>query len=353
MYVNSGTSSPTSSLPSSSSSVASASFSSQLIAFPPMPSCSTRPSPSEVTPTPGCPRVISLAAANGITPIPPSKLSKKFQTNLNKLMDTLKQKSFYFNKGPLIEAIQLYIEEQLSACDLLKNSAYDQPFKDELTKYLSVNIRMIRCILGSYAKGASPIVALAEMKRTAFLSNTISVLKDAIKKQLATMQSSRPSVRRFHNERMAPLKDLLEVHEVIQELSLCEEGLNFLNQSQSIVPNPEQGEQLVLSVIQRYKILEKDLDPNLTLRQVKNPIDENKKEIQKYCMDLIHQITSSRQQFEKWANGPREMQELTTIYNGLHEIVPAMQNPPQGQTCRTAKPPNKRRTLIRFTVLQV
>ena len=46
-------------------------------------------------------------------------------------METLEQKSFYFNKGKLIEAFQLYIEEQLAICDpLLKNSAFQPSFKE-------------------------------------------------------------------------------------------------------------------------------------------------------------------------------------------------------------------------------
>lgn len=239
------------------------------------------------------------------------RLTSSLQKDWEWLNQKLEEFSYFYNQSLFIEAIQLYIEELISQC--VKEKALATP----LPLALSVNVRVIRCIVACYSYGES----MDNIQRGCLSSNYLEGATVDIKSKLEKLKKieklgSKAKSRCLKRRQL--LQDLLRTLITVNALTQSKEGLDLLSKPQNIRVGLEDWEKFIQVGISRYQLLERDLDVKKIVPLLKGHDPSEIQFIIKQCKDLTNDLVRGRKMFEDWAKGKRtrkELNELRSMHN--------------------------------------
>lgn len=255
------------------------------------------------------------------------KLTPSLQKDWKWLNQKLEEFAYFYNQSLFIEAIQLYIEELISQC--VKEKALTTP----LSRALSVNIRVIRCIVACYRNGESMDNIQMGCLSSNYLREAIADIESKQEK-LKTMEKLGPKIKRMCLNRRELLQDLLRTLKIVNVLTDSREGLDLLSQPQNITVEPEEWEKFIQVGISRYQLLEKDLDVKRVVALLNHPNPSEIQFITEQCNDLTKDLVLGRKMFVDWAAGKRTrkgLNELRLMHN--QGIIRLLDQLPQDSSC--------------------
>ena len=226
-----------------------------------------------------------------VTSKSPSKLSAVTLHQLGRLHEILRAKNYYFIKGPLIEAIQLYVEELRAACQTDISNSESYLSKQPQTRLIvggihpndeiSLCMKATRCRVGYYLQYHSFDEVHRSLGEGKAFENPIFLLNALIRCQPKAKQ---PASKKFIEGRVERLSKLLEVLNLVDELRRTQAGMDLLSEHHECEISLQNSVELTETILKWYKILIHDLNPDYTLWTLGISASQEKKQVRDLCL---------------------------------------------------------------------